>query len=138
MRRHILDTNALVTFVTDRDPEGREVIDAVLKNAASLNEDVYVISNVITEFVYVLTTVYEVRPSTVSSMVVDLISTPGVEYHHGYFPELVFRLWPAEVRDFGDAVIASAASSLGLSVYTADRKFSNELTRIGVASDFLA
>ena len=137
MTRHIVDTNILLTFVTDRDPPRREIVSRVFQGAASLREELWVISNVVTEFVHVLTTVYGVEAATVRSMVVDLLDTPGVLYHHGYYPGLVFRIWPAEVRDFGDAVVAAAASTLDLPVYTADNAFGAELSRIGVAAELL-
>ena len=50
---HILETNCPITFVTDINPLQREIIAAILNNAASLKEDLYIISNVITEFGYV-------------------------------------------------------------------------------------
>ena len=55
MTAHILDTHCLVTFVTDRNPPLRKRISDILERAASLDEDLCVIANVISEFVYVLT-----------------------------------------------------------------------------------
>ena len=50
--RHIIDTNCLLSFVTDRNPIQNECMAAVFERAAKLEEEILVISNVITEFVY--------------------------------------------------------------------------------------
>ena len=134
---HILDTNCLITFVTDRNPLQREIIADILNNAASLKEDLYIISNVFTEFVYVMTSVYKIDENMVSGMLSDLLDMPGVIYHHGYFPEKIIELWPTRVKDFGDAVIAAAAYSLDLSVYTVDKLLSKELTLLEIGSEII-
>ena len=132
---HIVDTNCLLSFVTDRNIEQGEGMALIFERAASLSEEIIVISNVITEFVYVQTSVYGQKTSHVATMITDLLNHPGVQYHHGYFPESALALWPDMFRDFGDAVIAAAATALRVPVYTFDRTFRKQLERASIPVD---
>jgi len=133
--RHIIDTNCLLSFVTDRNPIQNECMAAVFERAAILEEEILVISNVLTEFMYVQLSVYAQEESLVAGMVGDLLKHPGVQYHHGFFPDSIFELWPESFREFGDAVIASAAKHLELPVYTFDRVFRRQLKRLSIPVD---
>ncbi len=133
--RHVIDTNCLLSFVTDRNPLQNECMAAVFERAAKLEEEILVISNVISEFVYVQLSVYAQEQSLVTGMVGDLLKHPGVQYHHGFFPDSILELWPESFREFGDAVIASAAKHLELPVYTFDRVFRRQLERVSIPVD---
>ena len=60
MKKTIIDTNALISFVTDRNPTQQKRIADVLEGAARLQWIVLCPQNVLTEFVYVLDKVYDV------------------------------------------------------------------------------
>jgi predicted nucleic-acid-binding protein len=130
--RHIIDTNCLLSFVTDRNPIQNECMAAVFERAAKLEEEILVISNVISEFVYVQLSVYAQEESLIAGMVSDLLKHPGVQYHHGIFLDSILGLWPESFREFGDAVIAAAAKLLELPVYTFDRVFRRQLERVSI------
>jgi predicted nucleic-acid-binding protein len=130
--RHIIDTNCLLSFVTDRNPIQNECMAAVFERAAKLEEEILVISNVITEFVYVQLSVYAQEESLIAGMVSDLLKHPGVQYHHGFFLDSILELWPESFGEFGDAVIAAAAKLLELPVYTFDRVFRRQLERVSI------
>ena len=130
--RHIIDTNCLLSFVTDRHPMQNECMRSVFERTANLEEEILVISNVITEFVYVQLSVYEQGESLIARMVGDLLKHPGVYYHHGFFPDSILELWPDSFGEFGDAVIAAAARHLELPVYTFDRFFRRRLQRVSI------
>jgi predicted nucleic-acid-binding protein len=105
---------------------------AVFERAAKLEEEILVISNVISEFVYVQLSVYAQEESLIAGMVSDLLKHPGVQYHHGFFLDSILELWPESFREFGDAVIAAAAKLLELPVYTFDRVFRRQLERVSI------
>ena len=130
--RHIIDTNCLLSFVTDRNPIQNECMAAVFERAAKLEEEILVISHVITEFVYVQLSVYAQEESLIAGMISDLLKHPGVQYHHGIFLDSILGLWPESFREFGDAVIAAAAKLLELPVYTFDRVFRRQLERVSI------
>ena len=133
--KHVIDTNCLLSFVTDRNPQQNHCMAVILERASRLEEEIVLISNVISEFVYVQLSVYGQEDSLVASMVADLLNHPGVQYHHGFFPDSILSLWPGSVPDFGDAVIAAAAKTLEVPVYTFDRVFHRRLARISIPVD---
>lgn len=129
MKSFIIDTNCLLSYVTDRNPRQYECMDKIFKNASNLEQEIIIISNVITEFVYVLQSIYKIKDALVSEMISDLLNNPGITYHHGYFPELIFKYWPYQIRDYGDAVIAASATILKTPVYTFDKSFAQQLKK---------
>jgi len=78
MRTLVIDTNALISFVTDRNPAQQEKIAAVFEDAAQLKIAILCPQNVLTEFVYVLEKVYKQPKSQIRSMIADFIALPGV------------------------------------------------------------
>ena len=133
--KHVIDTNCLLSFVTDRNLKQNRRMAAVFERASMLEEEIVLVSNVISEFVYVQLSVYKQKERLVSAMIADLMNHPGVQYHHGFFPETILSLWPGSVPDFGDAVIAAAAKRLEVPVYTFDLAFRRCLERIAITVD---
>jgi len=133
--KHVIDTNCLLSFVTDRNLKQNRRMAAVFERASMLEEEIVLVSNVISEFVYVQLSVYKQKEKLVSAMIADLMNHPGVQYHHGFFPETILSLWPGSVPDFGDAVIAAAAKTLEVPVYTFDLAFRRCLERISIPVD---
>ena len=133
--RHIIDTHCLLSFVTDRSPMQNKSMALVFERAANFEEEILVVSNVITEFVYVQLSVYLQTESLIVRMAADLLKHPGVHYHHGFFPDSILELWPEPFKEFGDAVIAAAAKALGLPVYTFDRSFQRKLQRASIPAE---
>ena len=60
MKRYILDTNALISYVTDRNPDQQRKIARIFQLAAKLREVILCPQNVLTEFIFVLDKVYGV------------------------------------------------------------------------------
>ena len=128
MKKILLDTNALISFIIDRDEAQNQMVYEILSGKYDFN--VYLISNVISEFVYVLQRIYLVPSCKISQMVKDLLKMPNLDFVEGYFPDVVFKVWPDKIKDFGDSVIASASLVMKIPVYTFDKKLSAQLKRI--------
>jgi len=127
MISYLVDTNCLVSYVTDRNPGQTETIAEVIEDASNLICTICLISNVITEFVYTMQIVYGQDSKFISRMLSDLITNPGIEYLHSYNLKLILNLWPNKIKDYGDAVIAAAALELNFHVLTFDKDFSKQL-----------
>ena len=54
MRRYVIDTNALISFVTDRNPEQQQKIAPLFESAAYMKAVIFCHQHVLTEFIYVL------------------------------------------------------------------------------------
>jgi len=128
-----LDTNALLSFVTDRNPAQQAAMTAVFEQVAVARAAVLCPQNVIAEFVYVMETVYRQPKPLIKSIIADFISLPGVTLVDKTDLKAVLSLWPELIDDFGDAIVAACAASLkGAVVITFDRRLMRALTARGI------
>lgn len=128
MKKYIIDTNALISFVTDRNPDQQEKIASLFEQAAQIKVFLFVHQHTLTEFIFVMEKVYSIPKKEIAQMISDFIAMPGIEVvNHIDFP-LVLSWWPESIPDFGDAVIASVCKNTkGSMVVTFDRKFMERL-----------
>lgn len=133
MKKYIIDTNALISFVTDRNAAQQEVVTPLFEGAARLKYSIICHQFVLTEFVFVMDKVYGTPKETINSMLRDFIAMPGVEvYQQTDFNDLL-SIWPAKVTDFGDALIAATGKAFkGATIVTFDVKFKSALKKIGL------
>ncbi|NKB66210.1 MAG: PIN domain-containing protein [Candidatus Latescibacteria bacterium] len=137
MKAYLADTNCLLSYVTDRSPGQQEAIGLYIAAAANMDQSLYIPSQVVTEFVYVLRNEYDKDDPFIAEMLTALFDTPGIEYCHSYQIDDVLRLWPSSIRDYGDAVVAAAAIGMKIPVLTFDRKFAAQLQRSGIERELL-
>jgi predicted nucleic acid-binding protein len=134
LKNYIIDTNALISFVTDRNPAQQDKIANLLNSAAQLKVRVLCPQNVVTEFVYVMDSVYRIGKAEIRDIVRDFIKLPGVEIVHQLSLKTLFAFWPEKVPDYGDAIIAALCKDIqGTSVATFDRKFKTKLKKLDLS-----
>jgi len=135
VKKHIIDTNALISFVTDRNPAQQAKIASLFDSAAHLKIRVLCPQNVLTEFVYVMDAVYHIGKVEIRDIISDFIKLPGVDIVHQINLKTLCTLWPEKVPDYGDAIIAVLCKDTkGASVATFDRKFRAKLKKLGLAA----
>lgn len=133
MKKTVIDTNCLISFVSDRNPGQQEKIAALFDKARRLKSLIVCHHHVVSEFVYVLTGVYSLKEEMVQQMITDLISMPGVTYTSDVDMQTLLSLWPEHIPDYGDAVLAAyCKKTKGTQIATFDKKFNNALTRVGL------
>ena len=133
MKHYIFDTNALISFVTDRNPEQQEKISPLFESVGQLKAGFFCHQHVLTEFIFVLDRVYHVSKVEIVKMVSDLVATPGIDVIHEIDFGNVFKYWPDPIQDFGDAVIASVGiMHKSATIVTFDKKFSSYLSTLGL------
>ncbi len=133
MRRILLDTNVLLSFLTDRDPRQQAMAGELFEQAAERALELVVAQTTLAECVYVLENLYEMSPDDVATLCRRLLRLPGVEMRDAVVWDLVFELWPTSVADFGDAVLATVAKTEHLdALATFDRRFRRSLARLGI------
>ena len=136
MKRYVIDTNALISFVTDRNPEQQQKVASLFESAAHLKVAILCHQHVLTEFIYVMDRVYGVAKDEINRMIGDLIAMPGIEVVHEFDFKTVLSYWPDPIRDFGDAVIASDSKTIkGSTIMTFDRKFAAHHKSLGLKSN---
>jgi len=79
VRRYVIDTNALISFVTDRNLEQQQKIAPLFESAAHMKAVIFCHQHVLTEFIYVLDRIYQVPKDEIGRMIKDLIEMPGIE-----------------------------------------------------------
>ena len=97
MKSCLIDTSCLISYVTDRNPSQQAMAARVFEEAAGLKLVVFVISNVITEFVHVLLSVYGRDGRFVAELIADLLKTPGIEFREDYALAGILEVWPDDV-----------------------------------------
>ena len=135
MRRIGVDTNVVVSFVTDRDAK-QQTRAAELFVAATSGQHIIVLHQaVITEAVYVLCTVYGTPPHDVSAVMRDVLSLPGVVSADQVDWPTIWSSWPRRIKDFGDACLIAVAKADTYDVLaTFDAEFAKRARRQGVAT----
>lgn len=135
MKRYIIDTNALISFVTDRNPEQQQRVAPLFESAAHLKAAILCHHHVLTEFIYVMDRVYNVPKGEIKRMIDDLMEMPGIEIIQEVNFKTVLSYWPEPIPDFGDAVIASVGKTIkGSTIVTFDLKFAVSLKSLKLAS----
>jgi predicted nucleic acid-binding protein len=109
MRRVLVDTNVLISFVSDRNEQQQEKADRLFAMAAASEVELILHQTVITEFVFVLSNLYGVKDPDVAEMLGELLALPGTAPAYETSWPLVLDLWPGEIPGFADAIIASVA-----------------------------
>ncbi len=128
MKQYVIDTKALLSFVTDRNAEQQSIMAGIFDQVGAAQATVLCPQNVIAEFVYVMETVYHQPKLSIRSIIADFIAMPGIKIIDETDFDAVFSLRPEALSDFGDAIVAVCArSTKGASVITFDRQFMRRL-----------
>jgi len=134
MRRIGVDSNVVVSFVTDRNAAQLQQAAELFGGAAEGQHVVVVPHSVISESVYVLGNVYGVTASTVSSTMNDLLSLAGVMAVDDADWPIIWNTWPRHIKDFGDACVAAVGRAGAFdALATFDLAFAKQVRRQGLA-----
>ena len=135
MKKYIIDTNALISFVTDRNLAQQEIVAPLFEAASRLKCTLVCHQFVLTEFVFVMDKVYGTPKETINAMLRDLTAMPGVEVHQQTDFSVLLSFWPSKIADFGDALIAATGKAMkGATIVTFDLKFKSALKKLGLES----
>jgi predicted nucleic-acid-binding protein len=134
VKRYVIDTNALISFVTDRNLEQQQKIAPLFESAAQMKAVILCHQHVLTEFIYVMDRVYRVPKDEIGRMIANLIEMPGIEIIQEVDFNKVLSCWPDPIPDFGDAVIASIGMTRrGSAIVTFDRELTRNLKSLGLS-----
>ncbi len=134
MKRIVLDTNVLVSFLTDRNLQQQARAATLLKAASEGSLEIIVHQAVVIEMVYVLGKLYGMDRHEIAGTVADLLAAAGVTATNDVAWPRVLDLWPNSVVDFADAILVVATMVNRYdAVATFDQRLSRQLERQGLA-----
>lgn len=135
MKKYVIDTNALISFVTDRNLKQQQIMKAVFETVSLLKGIILCHSHVLTEFVYVMEKIYQVPPEEIKEMVMDFMILPGVRVVLEINFKAVFDYWPKIIADFGDALVAALCKAQkGSVLLTFDQKLISQAKAAGLTT----
>ena len=133
MSKYIIDTNCLISFVTDRSAAQQKKIEPYFAMAADFKCTITIDGTTIAEFVYVLEKVYHQPSSEIAELLHSLLVTPGFEIAEKFDIQAILHEWPKHIHDYGDAAIAAVAASRQFIVLTFDRSFGKSLQKQNIS-----
>ncbi len=131
----ILDTNCYISFINRRHVAQHKKMLDIMEAVSRLELEVLLTGHNVTEIVFVMESVYERPAQEIKGMLFDLLRNPGISFESAYFPDGLLRLWPEAIKDYGDAVLAAAASTLNAKVFTFDEAFAKALKKQGLLAE---
>ena len=134
MKSVVIDTNIVLSFVTDRDERQQQAALRLFEGAAAGTLRLVVPQVVLVEIVYVLENLYRHPASEVAGVIRDLLSMPHVAVENEVPWRAVRALWPRRVRDFAGGVLVAVAKAGGHLVASFDRRLNGSLRRLAVTA----
>ncbi len=135
MTEILVDTNVLISFLTDRNPAQQERADLLFRGAAERKHSLVLHSISLIEMVYVMTRLYKADPHDVSRSIASLLEMPGVSTEGHFEWGAVLERWPAILPTLGDAIVAAVAAERRCdAVATFDQALRLKLARQGSTS----
>jgi len=133
MKRIVLDTNVVLSFLIDRVPQQQEDAARLFDDATAGIHTLILHQAVITEMVYVLRNLYSVDTTTVAKTLADLLGLPGIIPADEIAWSVLLDLWPESVPDFTDAMLAAVMTQRRYdAIATFDQPFSRRLAKLGL------
>ena len=109
MKEILVDTNVLISFLTDRNKGQQEQAAALFRGAADREHTLVLHSITLVEMVHVFLQIYKSDPLDVAGAMGSLLKVPGVVSVTDVTWSLVLERWPLVIPGFGDAVVAAVA-----------------------------
>lgn len=125
--RAVIDTNLLVRYLTEDDPEKAKSVERLLKRAGKGEIRILLPSVVIAELVWVLESYYEMGAGEIAELVGAILNTPGMETQDKHILREALKTYDKKRIDFVDAWILEFARERKIkTVYTFDKKHFKE------------
>ncbi len=119
----VIDTNLLVRYLTEDDPDKANAVESLLKRAGAGEERLLVPSVVIAELVWVLESFYKLEVPQIAQLVDAILTTPGLEVQDDVLIRDAATIYERDGVDFVDAWVMAFAKQRQVShIYTFDKK----------------
>jgi predicted nucleic acid-binding protein len=107
MNRIVIDTNIVISFLTDRDPRQQEIAARMFQDAEAGQHELILHQIVVTEAVYVMRNLYRQTAGEVAATIRELIELPGIIVVDAMPWADLFDIWPQAVEAYADAALVA-------------------------------
>ena len=119
----VIDTNLLVRYLTDDEPQKAKAVDALLSRASKGELKILIPSVVIAELVWVLESFYNMMADEIAELVEAILNTPGIDIQDKLIIKAALKLYSSKEIDLVDAWVIEFAKAKGAKrIYTFDKK----------------
>ncbi len=131
----VIDTNLLVRYLTDDEPQKAKAVDTLLNSAAKGELKILIPSIVIAELVWVLESFYKMIAEDITGLVEAILNTPGVDTQDKSVIKAALKLYRTRKIDLIDAWIIEFARAKGAKrIYTFDKKHFRDAEEVEIVS----
>ena len=131
----VIDTNLLVRYLTDDEPQKAEAVDVLLNGAGKGEIKILIPSVVIAELVWVLESFYKMTADDITELVEAILNTPGVDTQDRSIIKAALKLYRSKKIDLVDAWIIEFARARGAKrIYTFDKKHFRDAEQMEIVS----
>jgi len=130
-----IDTNLLVLFLSQNNPEKRQLFKDLIKNTEKEGKVLFIPFIVIVELAYVLERIYKLSKTDVKKLIESLSALP-VDIENKSILNQTLDIYVNTKLKFGDAMILAASKLKGsLPVFTYDKDFAKENNGVTLLAD---
>lgn len=131
----VIDTNLLVRYLTDDEPQKAKAVDSLLNKATKGELRILIPSIVIAELVWVLESYYRMDASEIAELVEAILNTPGTEVTEKQIIISALKFYRGKNIDFIDAWIIEFAKENDIkTIYTFDKRHFKNIEGIEIKS----
>lgn len=125
--RAVIDTNLLVRYLTEDDPDKAQSVETLLIKAGKGEIKIVIPSVIIAELVWVLESYYKMEAGKISQLVGSILNTPGIDTQDKNILREALKIYENKGTDFVDAWIVEFARERNIkTIYTFDKKHFKE------------
>lgn len=131
----MIDTNLLVRYLTDDDPQKAKAVDTLLNRANKGELKILIPSVVVAELVWVLESFYKLAAAEITELVESILNTPGVDIQDKWIIKAALKIYRSKEIDLVDAWIIEFAKAKGAKkIYTLDKKHFRNAEEVEIIS----
>jgi len=133
MNKLIIDTNAVLSYLTDRNPDQQLIVLKIVNEIDKNDGILYCPSDVLSELVYVSKSVYNFTEEEIKTQILSLFAIPQIEIVSQMNIQSILEIWGNPVSGYLDSVIASISlSNQNIPILTFDKKFRTSLKKLNI------
>lgn len=124
MSKNLIDTNLIIRFLVNDNPQKVLKVEKLLKNKKNRN---ILLDTVVAEIIWVLSSYYSIKKEDVTKKIKALIHVDSIECN-AFLINRALTLWSENNLSYIDAYLAAISELGNIPLYTYDQKFKSITT----------